>query len=770
MILRRPQIRLHLAVIAAAVPLALSAPAAAAAAAPGSIAAHGSARQVYVTGLKPHAPAVLLSRTGLVVARERADAQGGLLFVSVRPGPGYRVRLRSGAESGPVTVHTDAARPWDPGIYRQRIRDNGYQYLTTRDGTRLAIYVHPPDHPAGISGLPAGLSLPSDYQHPPYPTVIEYSGYGYADPAGPDSGIATLANLMGFAVVDVNMRGTGCSGGAFNYFEPLQNLDGYDVIQTIAHQPWVLGHRVGMIGISYGGISQLFTAQLNPPALEAIAPLSTIDSTMTTLYPGGILNTGFALPWARQRQFDALPAGLHAGQSWAYKRIQQGDRTCGHNQALHGEAPSVLGMIRRNAHYVPAVADPLDPVTFVHRIHAAVFLACQWEDEQTGGHCADLAQHFTGTSHKWFTFTNGAHIDSLDPSTVNRWYDFLSLFVAHRPPMANAGLVEIAAPLFYEQGLGLNGVLLPSDPVQQLPTYSEALAAFEQQPPVRVLFDNGAGLSTSGTLTPGNPYPAFEQSFSRFPIPGTVAQTWYLGAGGQLATSPTSTPETDVFTWNAKALPATDYASSNTAGGGLWGNASDWAWNWQQNPAGTAVSYVSQPLAQNTTVIGGGAVHLWVRASTPSVDLQATISEVRPDGMETFVQDGWVRADERQLAPGSTLLEPVLNLRRSAVRPLPAGRFVEVTIPLYYQGHVYRAGSRIRVTIAAPGGTQPLWAFARTQPSGTAKVSVELSAGMPSNLVLPVVPGVNVTSSLPPCPSLRNEPCRPYVPYVNQTS
>ena len=163
-------------------------------------------------------------------------------------------------------MHSDAAVPWDPRIYDQHVASDGYQYLTTRDGTELAIYVHPPYKPAGLPALPDGLSLPSSYSKPPYPTLIEYSGYGYADPAGPDSGIAVLANLMGFAVVDVNMRGTGCSGGAFDYYEPLQNLDGYDVIQTIAHQPWVLGHKVGMIGISYGAISQLFTAQLDPPA------------------------------------------------------------------------------------------------------------------------------------------------------------------------------------------------------------------------------------------------------------------------------------------------------------------------------------------------------------------------------------------------------------------------------------------------------------------------------------------------------------------------
>ena len=91
------------------------------------------------------------------------------------------------------------------------------------------------------------------------PTLVEYSGYGYARPDGPVSGIAALANLMGFTVVDVNMRGTGCSGGAFDFFEPLQSLDGYDVVETVAHQPWVAHNKVGMLGISYGGISQLFT-------------------------------------------------------------------------------------------------------------------------------------------------------------------------------------------------------------------------------------------------------------------------------------------------------------------------------------------------------------------------------------------------------------------------------------------------------------------------------------------------------------------------------
>jgi predicted acyl esterase len=160
-------------------------------------------------------------------------------------------------------------------------------------------------------------------------------------------------------------------------------------------------------------------------------------------------------------------------------------------------------------------------------------------------------------------------------------------------------------------------------------------------------------------------------------------------------------------------------------------------------------------------VIGAGAVSAWIRASRPSVDLQATVSEVRPDGRETFVQSGWLRADERRLdRRRSTRLEPVLSLRRRDVRVLPRGRFAKVTIPLYYEGHAYRRGSRIRVTISAPNGDQPVWSFARTSPRRAATVRIARSGRRPSRLLLPVVPGLSVPTGLPPCPGLRGEPCR----------
>jgi hypothetical protein len=100
------------------------------------------------------------------------------------------------------------------------------------------------------------------------------------------------------------------------------------------------------------------------------------------------------------------------------------------------------------------------------------------------------------------------------------------------------------------------------------------------------------------------------------------------------------------------------------------------------------------------------------------------------------------------------------SLRRRDAAPLPKGRWAKVAVPLYYQGHVYRAGSRIRVTITAPGGDQPTWAFAKTRPHKRATVIVARSRSRPSRLVLPVVAGIAVPTGRPPCPGLRGQPCR----------
>ena len=83
--------------------------------------------------------------------------------------------------------------------------------------------------------------------------------------------------------------------------------------------------------------------------------------------------------------------------------------------------------------------------------------------------------------------------------------------------------------------------------------------------------------------------------------------------------------------------------------------------------------------------------------------------------------------------------------------------------------HVFRAGSRIRVSVEAPGGDRPEWKFdALPLPTdGQVLNTIAHSAAYPSRLVLPMVPDPVVPTGLPPCPSLRGQPCRTYVPVTN---
>jgi predicted acyl esterase len=326
----------------------------------------------------------------------------------------------------------------------------------------------------------------------------------------------------------------------------------------------------------------------------------------------------------------------------------------------------------------------------------------------------------------------------------------------------HTALAQLAAPLVYQEAMGIQGpIMLPPDPIQMQPTYESALAAFEAQPSIRVLFDNGAGGEN-----PGEPFPGYEQSFPSLPVPGTTARSWFFGDGGRLTDAKPATPGTDSFKWNQKARRPTNFTGDSGAGdNGLW--TATPPYKWETPPAGSGLSYLTEPLTENTTVVGAGRVDAWMRSSRKKVDLQVTITEVRPDGKEVFVQGGWLRADGRKLdARKSTLLEPVLSLRKRDSRPMPRRKFVKVTFPLYYQGHAYRTGSRIRVLITAPGGDQPIWAFAKAKGKG-AKLDVAFSQRMPSALVLPVVPGMQIPTGLPPCPGLRAEPCRDYQAMAN---
>jgi predicted acyl esterase len=254
------------------------------------------------------------------VTRGFADRFGSLIFRELAQGASYFVREEPGGTPTPVTVLQFEDHP-SPAFYQAQSIGEGLQYIQMRDGTLLAAMVRPP------------LSRTELEPGKKYPTLIEYSGYAAADPNNPQPS-TLLASVLGYVTVGVNMRGSGCSGGVLDLFDYPTTADGYDVVEAIAAQPWVLGNRVGMIGISFPGISQTFVAGAQPPSLAAVAPFSVIaDIYRAPGFPGGIFNNGFGQTWLQERKDDAEPAP-EGGQAWAIQRVNEGDTTCLANQKL----------------------------------------------------------------------------------------------------------------------------------------------------------------------------------------------------------------------------------------------------------------------------------------------------------------------------------------------------------------------------------------------------------------------------------------------------
>ena len=132
---------------------------------------------------------------------------------------------------------------------------------------------------------------------------------------------------------------------------------------------------------------------------------------------------------------------------------------------------------------------------------------------------------------------------------------------------------------------------------------------------------------------------------------------------------------------------------------------------WAKRPApGSFVTYTSPPLAHDVDVFGPGSVNIWVSSTVPTPDIEAIISEVRPDGMEQYVQAGWLNLAQRKLAPAGTgpgqssALAPYQTHTQTDLQPLTSRTRVYARLQLLPFEHVFQKGSSIRITLNSADG------------------------------------------------------------------
>jgi hypothetical protein len=738
----------------------------------GSFTAGGSMNQVYTYGHAPGTALRLLSPTGDAVQAVTADVQGSFLFKGVPEGEGYRVEA-NGAQSQPLTVTTPDDHP-DASFYEDapdipleptaQSPKGGYGYLETRDGTTLSIHV----------------VFPMDAGDGPWPVLVTYTGYESSDPYnGLLAETFPYHQNQGYVVVGVNIRGSGCSGGAFDFFEPIQSADGYDVIETVANQPWSNGD-VGMVGISYGGFSQLYVAATQPPHLRAITALSPFDDAYRSiLYPGGILNDGFAVDFAKERT--AMNSAY--GMEFVKERVRVGDAECEKNQLLRSQNRDLIGDIYANPFATDEFAH-LDLRTIVPDIQVPTYVAAQFHDEQLGGGGTSLIDRFSDDVEVQATFTNGTHVEPVGPSEYMRAMAFLDIYVAKRvPEVTDATRDKLASAMnHYFDGASAgkdNQDFMPAaNPWADVPDYETARRWMDAVPPIRIRWENG-GVAGKESV----PVETATTHIPTWPPPSAAAEAHYLQPDGRLGST---VPDVDANVERARS--SYRYDPSTKAPKTFFGENRDGMWKvnppvtWLSAPEGDALSYLTEPFTTTEAYLGTGSVDLWLRSNATDTDLEALLTEVRPDGSEVYIQSGLLRASHRHLDEGaSTELLPIHTHRQADAHPLPPGQFEPVRIPIPAFAHVVRPGSRLRLSIEAPGGNNPNWTFATLEPvqadgtPGGVVNEIGHATGLPSRLVLPRLPEADVPAvpaQVPACqvdgvttqqPSLRNQPCRSYV-------
>ncbi|NNE73551.1 MAG: hypothetical protein HKN26_07810, partial [Acidimicrobiales bacterium] len=290
-------------------------------------------------------------------------------------------------------------------------------------------------------------------------------------------------------------------------------------------------------------------------------------------------------------------------------------------------------------------------------------------------------------------------------------------------------------------------------------TLDEARAAIESAPPVRLLLEMGGDPQSLG-----GPVPRGELSFEAWPPPTAEPITWYLGSENALLTEPNNDGSGAAHSFAFDAENSQRVTEAADDDGNEFDNLA-----WEPLVEGNALAYETELFTDDLLLAGSGVVELWVASTADDADLQVTISEIRPDGQEMYIQTGWLRASHRALDDSrSSALLPFHTHAEIDLGPLPAGEFTPIQVEIFPAAHVVRAGSRLRLVIDSPGGTRNLWKFDVLE--GPATHSVALTGAMPSSITLPFVRDAEVPVGLPPCPDTRSQPCRPYLTVANSPS
>jgi predicted acyl esterase len=537
----------------------------------------------------------------------------------------------------------------------------------------------------------------------------------------------------------------------------LLGRDGKELVDWIAERPWSDGN-VGMTGQSYLGWSQFATASWRPEALRCIAPaLIVFDTYSEGARPGGIMAT----KWLREysdylgsfnlnrldfegKYFPYLPAAPVIDEDGDGRLIdeiplaEQGDPTL-----FTDDDPAVYpdGVARDEGYFRRATLEHQDNMT-----------VSRFMEESARYFDASFA--FEGDTSSYLDTSPGAMLAPIIEAripvfNIGGWFDgFLKGTTKLYGSMAERGRARLLiGPRFhipmvvtpaYTEHFGYDGAMSVEVWAEELRFFDWCLKGmdngFEDEAPVKIFVMNSGW-----------------REEDEWPLARQEITPYHLHGDGRLGAEPA---ETGTDTYEVDFTHSSDYGS-NRVNRWLLMQAPDTLMLRTELDEQTLV-YETASLESDVEVTGHPVVHLWLSSDQDAGDVFVYLSDVDENGQVHYVTEGQLRAGFRDL------FDPDMQTGYSVeVKPdLPwhgyreadfteavfaGGRIVDLRFDLMPTSWLFRAGHRIRISIAgADYGNFELNPALCSADDPTAcnaaRLHVHRGPATPSRIELPVIP------------------------------
>lgn len=563
------------------------------------------------------------------------------------------------------------SRPIGKGVARTSLAVLAVVLVTLGLGMRpvpasASTLVYEVDYVPTVDGATIRVETLRDtrYDEQRQPVLLTYSPYNsLGEPRPADDSVADRYVPQGYARAVADVLGTRGSTGCWDYGGAAEQQSGVDVVKHLARMPWSSG-KVGMIGGSYNGTTATMVAARgnDVPELEAIVPISAISRWYGYAYGNGVryfLNSQVPT----DEGFDT-PLAFDAGFGKTVAADPMGQHfadTVRDRAAECGAVEHTEEAYSRNPDYDEFWLER-DYRKDAHDIRAAVLLAHGWQD-------------YNVKQQEATALFRALPVDDPETATVEG------------PPFKL---------MYLTQGSHSGGT--------DGPRWQQLLDRFLAHTLKGV--DNGVEsegpVITQGRAADG---PTEFRTEADYPLPDTDETTLWLHDDDVLARGPNRSPGTHVATY-AETGTSTEEVPTTT------GVAA---------PV-TALSYESQPMTEDTRMVGSAVLDVFVRASQPTMHLTPVLLDIAPDGTTRTVQRGFLNLNYRNGLEGAD--------------PAP-GTWQRARVTMLPQDYTVRAGHRVGLLVQS---SNTVWAL-----PGNPGV-IDIAAGpipgvtqVGSRLVLPVV-------------------------------